>query len=47
MNNVIVTGIAFSFGIIYVELLDEFQEAKGATAAIGSINIGIMFGIGE
>ncbi|GAB1606694.1 monocarboxylate transporter 9-like [Argonauta hians] len=44
--NVIVTGIAFSFGVLYVKLLDEFQQGKARTAAVGSISLGLLFGAG-
>jgi MFS family permease len=33
----IADGITFSFGVIYAELLDYFQESKGYTAVIGSL----------
>ncbi|XP_036358077.1 monocarboxylate transporter 10-like [Octopus sinensis] len=44
--NVIVTGIVFSFGVLYVRLLDEFKQGKARTAAVGSISIGLLFGVG-
>ena len=35
--HLIADGITFSFGVIYAELLDYFQESKGYTAVIGSL----------
>ena len=44
--NVLITGVAFSYGILFVELLKEFNQGKGRTAAVGSVAIGFMFGVG-
>lgn len=35
--HLIADGITFSFGVIYAELLDYFEEKKGYTAVIGSL----------
>ena len=35
--HLIADGITFSFGVIYAELLDYFQESQGYTAVIGSL----------
>ena len=35
--SLIMDGIRFSFGLIYKELLTNFQKGKGATAGIGSL----------
>ena len=40
-------GIAFSVGIYFVEFLDTFGRGTGATAWIGSINSGLLFGAGK
>ena len=34
-------GVCYSFGILYVELLDTFGAGKGETAWIGSIQVGL------
>ncbi len=40
-------GIAFSVGVFFVEFLGTFGQGKGATAWIGSINTGLLFGAGR
>ena len=35
-------GVRFSFGLTYKELLEEFNEGKGATAGIGSLMFAMM-----
>ena len=35
--NLIADGATFSFGVVYVELLQYFKESKGYTAWIGSL----------
>ncbi|XP_058452144.1 uncharacterized protein LOC131430898 isoform X2 [Malaya genurostris] len=37
MVNLIADGVTFSFGVLYVELLDYFGEGKGKTAWVGSL----------
>ena len=34
-------GCAFSFGVIFVELLDYFGESKGKTAWVGSLFVAV------
>jgi len=41
MCHFIADGIAYSFGIVYPDLLIEFRESKSKTAWIGSLFIGI------
>jgi len=38
-----VLGTMNNYGILFTELLDEFQESKGATSWVGSITYGLMF----
>ncbi len=40
-------GIAFSFGVFFVEFLSTFSQGSGTTAWIGSLNTGLLFGAGE
>ncbi|XP_029736069.1 uncharacterized protein LOC109424102 [Aedes albopictus] len=37
MVNLIADGVTFSFGVLYVELLNYFGEGKGKTAWVGSL----------
>lgn len=37
MVNLIADGVTFSFGVLYVELLDYFGEGRGKTAWVGSL----------
>ena len=39
--HLIADGCAFSFGVLYVELLDYFGESKGKTAWVGSLFVSI------
>lgn len=39
--SVIIDGIAFSFGIIYTELLNYFEESKTKTAWIGAFHLSV------
>ena len=41
-NYVLIDGVRFSFGVLYVELLNTFRAGKGETAWIGSVQIGIF-----
>ena len=45
--NVCFDGIIFSFGVIYVELLDAFGASKSETSWIGSVISGMYGIIGE
>lgn len=38
---VLVDGIRFSFGVYFVEFLDEFKRGKGETAWVGSLMVAI------
>ena len=46
-TNIIIDGIRFSFGIVFVYLLDEFKTGKGETALIGSIISGVSNMLGK
>ncbi len=35
--HLIADGCGFSFGILFIELLEVFEEAKGKTAWVGSL----------
>ncbi len=39
--HLIADGCAFSFGVLYVELLDYFGESKGKTAWVGSLFVSV------
>jgi len=39
-------GVAYTFGIFFVEILNEFHESKSATSAIASIMAGMTYGAG-
>lgn len=41
MCHFIADGIAFTFGVIYTELLVEFEASKSATSWIGSLFVGV------
>ena len=38
---VIVDGVRFSFGILFVDLLETFKSGKSETAWVGSVQIGL------
>lgn len=40
-------GISDSFGVLLVELLDSFKAGEAATALVGSIQIFLMYALGE
>ncbi|XP_013401065.1 monocarboxylate transporter 14 isoform X2 [Lingula anatina] len=42
----IVDGIMYSFGVLYIALLNEFEESKLATSWVGSIQIAVSLIIG-
>ncbi|XP_060582252.1 monocarboxylate transporter 12-like [Ruditapes philippinarum] len=44
--SLIVDGLFYSFGILFVELLEYFQQERSSTVAIGSIMFGFMYLIG-
>jgi hypothetical protein len=39
-NHVIVDGIAYTFGVFYVEFLEQFKESKSKTSLVGSLLAG-------
>jgi len=41
MAHCIADGCSFSFGVLYVELLDYFKESKGKTAWVGSLFVSV------
>ena len=41
-NYILVNGVIYCFGVIYVELLDSFGEEKDVTAWVGSIQLGLV-----
>ncbi len=47
MCNVIVDGIIFSFGILLLEISEEFNEKKASTAWIGSLQAGFYLIAGQ
>ncbi|XP_045200140.2 monocarboxylate transporter 13-like [Mercenaria mercenaria] len=42
-SHVLTDGILYSFGVVFVELLDYFGGSKGETAVIASISTGICY----
>ena len=46
-NYVLINGVLFSFGILFVELLDAFKAGKSETAWIGSLQAGVYNLAGE
>ena len=46
MIHVIVDGITYSFGVLFIALLEDFQGGKGNTAWILSIFVGMTLGSG-
>lgn len=42
----LVDGVLFTLGILYIEFLDEFKEGKGKTAWITSLIPGTMLTVG-
>ena len=47
MCNIIVDGVCFSFGVMYVEFLEYFGESTYKTAFVGSLLPGMYLGAGE
>ena len=47
LTEIIIDGIRFSYGIIFVDLLEEFKTGKGETALIGSIITGVLNMLGK
>jgi len=44
--NMIIDGVAYTFGLLYGELLDEFKAGRSKTALVGSLLIGTFLVIG-
>ena len=44
--HVIADGVAYSFGIFYIEFLEYFGAGRGPTGWIGSLMVGITWGSG-
>jgi hypothetical protein len=42
----IIDGLAYSFGTLLVELLEQFKQDRASTVVIGSILSGVMYLIG-
>lgn len=42
----IIDGLAYSFGILLVELLEQFHQDRASTVVIGSILTGVMYLVG-
>lgn len=40
VNHIIVDGVAFTFGIFYMEFMKYFQSSKSETALVGSLLAG-------
>ena len=47
MIHVIADGVAYSFGVLYIEFLDYFKESRSVTGWVGSLMVGITWGSGE
>jgi len=47
VTNLIVDGVAYTFGIIMPELLDYFDAGKGKTALVGSMIPGVYLIVGN
>lgn len=41
--HVLTDGVMYSFGVIYVELLDYYKGSKGETAIVSSLSTGVCF----
>ena len=47
VSNLIVDGVAYTFGIIMPELIDYFNSGKGKTALVGSLVSGVYLIVGN
>ena len=47
VSNLIVDGVAYTFGIIMPELIDYFASSKGKTALVGSMVSGVYLIVGN
>ena len=46
-THMLTIGFTYGIGVYYVEFLSVFNENKGFTALIPSINLGMLCGIGR
>jgi len=46
-SNMIVDGVCYTFGLLYAELLEEFQAGRSKTALVGSLLVGTYLMIGQ
>ena len=47
LNHVLVDGISFTFGVFYIEFLDEFQASTSKTSLVGSLLVGTYLMTGK
>ena len=47
VSHTLTGGFSFATGVYYVEFLNVFNESKGKTALISSINLSAQLGIGK
>ena len=47
ITHTLTVGFSYAIGVYYVEFLTVFNESKGTTAWISSLNYGCLCGIGE
>jgi len=47
VSNLVVDGVAYTFGIIMPELIDYFDSSKGKTALVGSMVSGVYLIVGN
>ena len=47
ITHTLTIGFSYAIGVYYVEFLSVFNESKGTTAWISSLNYGFLCGIGE
>ena len=47
LAHVIVDGAASSFGVFYVFFLEEFGESRGLTSWTGSLQVSLMYLMGN
>ena len=47
ITHTLTIGFSYAIGVYYVEFLTVFNESKGTTAWISSLNYGFLCGIGE
>jgi len=47
VSNLIVDGVAYTFGIIMPELINYFESSKGKTALVGSMVSGVYLIVGK